>query len=98
MCGMPLAEDALRFVEAARGPDHEHAVVQGQLDEVCHDRPIVEDQRVAGVVRRHGPDAVRHLIPHLGEPAGPILSRGASPFDHPAAATRTARHGSGRQA
>ena len=37
-------------------------------------------------------------FPHLGEPAESILSRGASPIDHPAVATRMARHGSGRQA
>ena len=63
----PFAEDALRFVEVTYGPDNEHAVVEGELDQVGHDRPIAEDQRVAGVVRGHGPDAVRHRHTPISE-------------------------------
>jgi len=43
----PLVQDRLRLGEAARGPDDEAAVVQGQRDEVHDERAIVEHERAA---------------------------------------------------
>ena len=41
---LPLGQDRLRLRQAARGPDDEEAVVEGQLDEVHDERAIVEHQ------------------------------------------------------
>ena len=43
--GLPLGQDALRLGHAAGRPHHEHAVVQGELDQIDDDLVVVQHQR-----------------------------------------------------
>ena len=51
-CGRHSARYRLRLGEVVRRPNNEHAMVQGQLDEVEDDRPIMQDKGAARSLSR----------------------------------------------
>jgi hypothetical protein len=46
--GMPIGEDCVGMGKVVCGLDNEQAMVQGELDEIHHERAIVEHKRASG--------------------------------------------------
>ena len=48
----PSRERRLGLSEVADRPDHEQAVIEGELDQVGDERSVLQDERAPGVLRR----------------------------------------------